>query len=121
MNILYYCWNENSSADIEQAFSNLEISFAKITSRPSGYDSDPALETQINEILRQYKFGAIYTFNYFPILSSIAQKHDLPYFPSLHYKRHPTALPGCPPLIAFFHCAIQITKILFLYHIPHPV
>lgn len=79
MNILYYCWNENSSADLEQAFCSLGFSFTKITCRLNSYDSEPVFERQVDDILRQYRFDCIYTFNYFPILSNIAQKHQLPY------------------------------------------
>ena len=81
MNILYYCWNENSAADIEQAFSNAGFSFVKVTYRPNSYDADPILEQQIDDLLHQYKFDCIYTFNYVPILSEIAQNTG---FPILH-------------------------------------
>lgn len=106
MNILYYCWNENSSADIEQSFSRLGYSFAKLTGRFDSYDSDPGRELQIEELLRQYKFDCIFTFNYFPILSAIAQKHQLPYIAWIY---------DCPNLTIYSRTVKNPCNYLFLF------
>ena len=106
MNILYFCWNENSSSDIEQSFSNLGFSFAKISCHLNSYDSDPVLTQQINEILRQYKFDCIYTFNYFPILSDIAQNHQLAYIAWIY---------DCPNLTIYSHTIANPCNYLFLF------
>lgn len=106
MNILYYCWNENSSADIEQAFTRLNYSFVKISYTLSSYDSDPAFEAQIAHILNQYAFDCIFTFNYFPILSTIAQKHRLPYVSWIY---------DCPNLTIYSRTITNSCNYLFLF------
>ena len=40
-------------------------------------DHDLEFELQIDSFIQQYKIDLIYTFNYFPILSSIAMKHGM--------------------------------------------
>ncbi|MCI8530763.1 MAG: glycosyltransferase [Lachnospiraceae bacterium] len=106
MNILYYCWNENSAADIEQAFSNAGFSFVKVTYRPNSYDADPILEQQIDDLLHQYKFDCIYTFNYVPILSEIAQKYRIPYIAWIY---------DCPNLTIYSHTVTNACNYLFLF------
>ncbi len=106
MNILYYCWNENSSADLEQAFCSLGFSFTKITCRLNSYDSEPVFERQVDDILRQYRFDCIYTFNYFPILSNIAQKHQLPYIAWVY---------DCPNLTIYSRTIKNPCNYLFLF------
>lgn len=106
MNILYYCWNENSSVDIEQAFSNLGYSYIKISYTLNSYDTDPAFEQQMDQILSQNAFDCIYTFNYFPILSNIAQKHRLPYVSWVY---------DCPNLTIYSRTITNTCNYLFLF------
>ena len=106
MNLLYYCWNENSSFDIEQAFSNLGYSYVKLSYALSSYDSDPEFEEQMEQLLHQYSFDCIYTFNYFPILSNIAQNHQIPYISWIY---------DCPNLTIYSRTITNACNYLFLF------
>ena len=106
MNILYYCWNENCSVDIEQAFTCLHHSLAKVSYSLNSYDSDPVFEEQITKILNQYAFDCIFTFNYFPILSTIAQNHQLPYVSWIY---------DCPNLTIYSRTITNSCNYLFLF------
>lgn len=80
MNILYYYWRENSAQDMVATFKELghtvsvvdDISF-------SDYLNDIEFEGLFEKKLCDKVYDFIYTFNYFPILSKIANKHNIKY------------------------------------------
>lgn len=106
MNILYYFWNENSATDIEQAFCNLGHSYAKISYPLKSYDHDEEFENQLHQLLEQYQFDCIYTFNYFPILSNIALVHGIPYIAWVY---------DCPHLTLYSRTITNSCNYLFLF------
>lgn len=106
MNILYYFWNENSSDDIEMAFSKLGYSCAKISCPLQNYDSDSSFEVQMQQLLKQYSFDCIYSFNYFPILSKIAEKCRIPYVSWIY---------DCPNLTVYSRTITNSCNYLFLF------
>lgn len=79
MNILYYTWNENSASDLLDSLSKLQISYTKVSHTLSNYDFDLSFTNEIEALLDRSDFDLIFTFNYFPILSRIAQQHKIPY------------------------------------------
>ena len=79
MRILYYCWSENSTEDIEQTFCNLGYFYIKISYPLNNYDSDVNFENQVTQLIQQQQLDCIFTFNYFPILSNIAERCGIPY------------------------------------------
>lgn len=106
MNLLYYCWNENSAADIEWAFTQLGHSYAKISYPLQNYDRDADFESQLHQILNQYPFDCIFTFNYFPILSGIAKTHHIPYISWIY---------DCPNLTIYSRSLTNPCNYLFLF------
>lgn len=93
MNILYYCWNENTSTDILSLFQESGFHYTKISYPLVNYDHDADFESQIERLLTQKCFDFIFTFNYFPILSKIADTYHLPYACWIY---------DCPHLTLFF-------------------
>lgn len=106
MKILYYHWNENSSLDIEDAFSSLGYSYTKVSYPLNSYDSDSSFETKMHELLSSQCFDCIYTFDYFPILSDIAEKHKIPYIAWIY---------DCPHLTLYSHTIRNSCNYLFLF------
>lgn len=90
MRILYYCWHENSAEDIEQTFCNLGYFYIKISYPLNNYDTDYNFENQVINLLSQQQLNCIFTFNYFPILSTIAEKCGIPYISWIYDCPHMT-------------------------------
>lgn len=63
MRILYYCWNENSSVDIQQAFTRLGESFVKVIYPLNNYDSDTNFESQVKQLINQQNLDCIGNFH----------------------------------------------------------
>lgn len=106
MRILYYCWNENSAADIEQVFNSLGFFYIKITYPLSNYDFDGNFESQVIKLLQQQQLDCIYTFNYFPILSNIAEKCQIPYISWIY---------DCPHLTLYSRTITNSCNHIFLF------
>lgn len=79
MHALYYNWGENSFLDIEEAFSSLAISYRKISTPFTDYLTDDNCMDSIRKVLHTASFDFIFSFNYFPFLSVIAEEHAIPY------------------------------------------
>lgn len=106
MNILYYFWNENSAQDIEQTFLQSGHKYVKISYPLANYDSDPVFESQLEPLLRQSSFDCIFTFNYLPILSKIANQHGIVYASWIY---------DCPNLTLYSHTIANPCNYLFLF------
>lgn len=72
MKILYFTWYENSKDDMEHAFSALGCDYKTIAYEIKDYDNDPALEAYVLGELCAVKYDIIFSFNYIPVLSTIA-------------------------------------------------
>lgn len=106
MNILYYCWNENSSSDIEETFVSLGHHYIKFTGSLSNYDSDMNFELQMQRLFLKHSFDFIFTFNYFPIISKLAQAQKIPYVSWVY---------DCPHLTIYSHTITNSCNYLFLF------
>lgn len=90
MNILYYCWNENSSADIMDTFKTLGHNFTKVNFVFKDYNKDVEFSSEIeNEIMRK-SYDIIFSFDFFPIISHIAEKNHIPYVSWVYDMPHRT-------------------------------
>lgn len=106
MNILYYSWNENSSVDITSLFDEFGFTYKKISYPLSNYDSDLKWENLLHRDITAQSFDFIFTFNYFPILSNIAQAHKLPYVSWVY---------DCPHLTLYSTTITNPYNYLFLF------
>lgn len=90
MNILYYCWNENSSADIMDTFKTLGHNFTKVNFVFKDYNKDVEFLSEIeNEIMRK-NYDIIFSFDFFPIISHAAEKNHIPYVSWVYDMPHRT-------------------------------
>ena len=79
MHILYYNWSENSSDDIKDCFVQMGFSYTSVSYPVNDYDSDAGFEQFLQKTISENNFDLIFTFNYFPVLSKVADTHSLPY------------------------------------------
>lgn len=79
MHILYYNWSENSSDDMKDCFAQMGFFCTSLSCPFHDYDSDAGFEQILQKTIEEHNFDLIFTFNYFPILSKIADHYCLPY------------------------------------------
>lgn len=106
MRILYYCWSENSTEDIEQTFCNLGYFYIKISYPLNNYDSDVNFENQVTQLIQQQQLDCIFTFNYFPILSNIAERCGIPYISWVY---------DCPHMTLYSRTITNYCNYIFLF------
>lgn len=106
MNILYYSWNENSAGDITAYWEKAGYQYTRISYSLKSYDADDAFERQIFELLEKSDFNLIFTFDYFPLLSKIADQAGLPYAAWIY---------DCPHLTLYSTLAASDNTYFFLF------
>ena len=86
--ILYYSWNENTCKDCVDSMRSLGHNVDVITYAIKNYNIDDGFTDFLTEYLTK-GYDLIFTFNYFPLISNIAQEAGIPYvfwvYDSPHY------------------------------------
>ncbi len=78
-NILYYTWNENTYSDCVEALKNLGLHVVTSTAPRTVYDFDEPFMEAISTQVKENAIDTIFSFNYFPDLSRIAQSLQIAY------------------------------------------
>ncbi|SFB95506.1 glycosyltransferase family protein [Butyrivibrio sp. YAB3001] len=102
MRILYYDWDDFNGEDCRDAMRRLghEVDCIKCTSK--SYDLTPELDQRFREVLFKVPLGQnnsgtcyydlVFSFDYFPNVSEVCQKYEIPYiswvFDCPHYTLH---------------------------------
>lgn len=92
MKILYYEWSEFSRQDMVETLEGFGHLITVFKHRFSDYLNDPVFEQALTDKLASDSFSFIFTFNYFPIISKVAQKYNIPYVCWVH---------DCPMLVLY--------------------
>lgn len=95
MNILYYSWQENSTADFLYTIQSLGHTVTAYTHELTHYFSDEFANTLSTELkLNSYDF--VFTFNFIPTISDILEPHGIPYvswvYDCPHYTLYSTSI-----------------------------
>ncbi len=106
MNILYYSWNENSAEDITSYWETAGYRYTRISHTLKNYDDDGDFERQIGEFLTRTAYDLIFTFDYFPVLSKIADSFNIPYAAWIY---------DCPHLTLYSMRITSAKTYLFLF------
>lgn len=126
MQILYYSWNENSSADIIQTFEELGHGVTCLQFPIRNYLVDEAFAQALLGQLALHSFDMIFTFNYFPVISSVAQQSGLNYISWVYDCPHltlysPTLANSCNYLFLFdrdMAAAVRRNGAVHAFHLP---
>ncbi len=85
MRILYYDWDEFNGEDCRDAMKRLGHEVETLKLDLSGFDLTPEIEQEFktrfdrtDETGKRY-FDLVYSFDFFPNISEVCQKYDLPY------------------------------------------
>jgi spore maturation protein CgeB len=90
MNILYYDWDSSSNNDLLESFTNLGIDCTSISHVLHDYEKDDEFYTYVLKILEQNVYDCIFSFDYIPILSLIAEEKSIPYISWIYDCPHDT-------------------------------
>lgn len=77
--VLYYTWYENSKDDTLEAWARLGLEVFLMDGDVADYDSDPVLEARMCAQLEQQMCDFIFTYDYFPFITSVAERMQIPY------------------------------------------
>lgn len=90
MNILYYTWNELSAHDLYTSLSSMGHTVNQISFPLTDYTNDEKFMAYFTKVLSRSAYDAIITFDFFPIISNIAQERSLPYISWVYDCPHST-------------------------------
>ena len=85
MHILYYDWDEFNGEDCRDAMRRLGHQVDTIRLNRGGFDMTPEIETKFKEQfdkrgdLGKRYYDLVYSFDYFPNISEVCQKYNMPY------------------------------------------
>lgn len=78
MRILYYTWNENSYRDMHSILTSLGHTVLPVQYKLTDYNTDNGLADHLLS-LNVKSYDCILSFDFFPVLSDIAQELSIPY------------------------------------------
>lgn len=79
MRLLYFSWYENSYLDAKKSLDELGVEVDVIYTLIQDYCAPKELEQQLKQVLTQKKYDGIFSFDYMPFLTSIAEQYRIPY------------------------------------------
>lgn len=126
MTILYYTWFENSEHDIYETFKALGHSISRIHLSLDNYNNDDNFFCEFQKVLRSDSYDCIFTFNFFPIISDIAETNQIPYicwiYDNPHYTLYSKSVKNTYNYIFSFdynqYLQLQAEKLPHNYHMP---
>lgn len=90
MKILYYTWNECTYEDCIDCMKSLGWQVSVLSEALKDYDTDDSFISKMDSILKSSDFDCVFTFNYFPIFSTICMEHQIPYISWVYDSPHLT-------------------------------
>lgn len=126
MNILYYTWNENPCKDMVDTLLSLGHKIKLINFPLNDCFENEAFETLLSKEIQADSYDFIFTFDYFPIISRLAESFSLKYvswvFDCPHLPLYSTNISNsCNYLFLFDHQMVQDTiwrGAEHVYHLP---
>src|SRR5574344_384952 len=88
LNILYYNWYENSENDLCNTLIALGHGIAKINYPIQNLENDDNFYSYLQNLVLKCHFDCIFTFNYFPIISKVAQENHIKYISWIYDNPH---------------------------------
>lgn len=77
--IIVYRWNSNSEEVLVRTMKRLGIEVTEITRQIRDYHADAVFAGELIEKIHKEKPIAVFSYNYFPIISSVCEINKLPY------------------------------------------
>lgn len=78
-NILFYDMGTYTQRDMAEKFQNMGIGYRNVVYKLKNLYHDTYFEKCIGELLQREHYDAVFSINYFPVLSGICMQYDIPY------------------------------------------
>ena len=79
MNLLIFEYEHMAIEDLREALTNLGHTYAVITDENIYNHVDEAFDARFDKLIESASYDAVFTFNYFPVISNCCKKHNIPY------------------------------------------
>lgn len=79
MNILIFEYEHMAIEDLCEALTNLGHTYTVITDEQIYDRANNAFAARFDKHIESASYDAVFTFNYFPIISNCCKKHNIPY------------------------------------------
>lgn len=79
MRILVYKWKAYNYVDVLEAMSSLSVEITVIEQELKSYDEDEEFEIRLQTILEESAYDAVFTMNYFAVISEVCHRCKTPY------------------------------------------
>ena len=79
MNILIFEYEHMAIEDLREALTNLGHTYTVITDENIYNHVDETFDARFDNLIESASYDAVFTFNYFPIVSNCCKKHNIPY------------------------------------------
>ena len=79
MNLLIFEYEHMAIDDLREALTNLGHTYTVITDENIYNHVDEAFDTRFDKLIESASYDAVFTFNYFPVISNCCKKHNIPY------------------------------------------
>ena len=79
MNLLIFEYEHMAIEDLREALTNLGHTYTVITDENIYNHVDEAFDARFDKMIESASYDAVFTFNYFPVISNCCKKHNIPY------------------------------------------
>lgn len=79
MNLLIFEYEHMAIEDLREALTNLGHTYTVITDENIYSHVDEAFDARFDKLIESASYDAVFTFNYFPVISNCCKKHNIPY------------------------------------------
>lgn len=79
MNLLIFEYEHMAIEDLREALTNLGHTYTVITDENIYNHVDEAFDARFDKLIESASYDAVFTFNYFPVISNCCKKHNIPY------------------------------------------
>ncbi len=79
-NVLAYCWGSSLEPSLIKQLTDLGIWVTKLSETIQDYHADSKFAMKMMETIHQKQVDAVFSFDYFPVISMICEINQIPYF-----------------------------------------
>ena len=77
MNLLIFEYEHMAIEDLREALTNLGHTYTVITDENIYNHVDEAFDARFDKLIESASYDAVFTFNYFPVISNCCKKHNI--------------------------------------------
>lgn len=106
MRILYYTWNENSRDDMVSTLQRLGHEVTICSEPCCDYENDVELVASLEEAMQRQPMDCLFSFNFFPVLTKVAEKYKRKYISWIY---------DCPHWTLYSPAVINANNYIFVF------